>query len=509
MLAGLLDAITPMNLLFICLGTVTGVVVGALPGLTATMGTALLLPFTFVLPPVQGLAMLSALYVASMFADSIPACLVNTPGTPSAMATALDGFPLTKQGKGQQAIVASAFSSFVGTTIGALAFLFLAAPLTAIALTFGPPEFFWVGVFALTIIGSMAGKSLLKGLAGGAIGLMISMIGTGPGGEVRYTFGISQLQGGISLAAALIGIFALPQVLNMVADRRQRPYVARYTRQPGVALQTVKQVAAKPLHLLRAGLIGAFVGILPGAGSPVASLVAYNETVRWSRDKSRFGKGALEGVTASETAGNAAAGGAMVPLVALGVPGSAPAAVIMGALLLQGMQPGPDLFSTNGSLVYAFAFSILIAGVTTYMLGSLMSRAIARMVSVPIRLLAPLILFLSTVGAFAIRNHMFDVYMMLALGIGVWLLMKIGFHPGPIGLGVILGPIVEPALLQSLAIVESSSMPAVFLGSVTNIVLITLTVASLCWIIVSRRKDRKKDAADTTADESSGEKTPA
>ena len=473
-----------------------GMVVGALPGLTATMGTALLVPFTFALPTGAGLAMLGGLYVCAMYSDAIPACLVNTPGTPAAMATAFDGYPMTLQGRGQEAIVAACFSSALGTLFGAACYLLLAWPMMAVALKFGPPEFFWLGVFALTIIGSLAGKSVLKGLAGGAIGLLISSVGISHANEVaRFTFGIPELRGGVSLVAALIGVFAIPQVLSMIAEFRTKETIVEYKPQRGVTLKTIVKVLSEPVHFIRSAIIGSFVGILPGAGGPIASLVSYNEAVRWSKDKSQFGKGDLRGVTASEVANNACAPASLIPLVTLGVPGSSPAAVIAGALMLRGLNPGPELFQSDGTLVYSFGWSLMLAGVMTFIVGSLFSPFMIRIVSIPLRLLAPMIFFLSVIGAYAIRNDIFDVYLMFGLGVLVFLMRPLGIHPGPIGLGIILGPIIEPALVQSLYIARASSIGNVFFTGTINITLIAITVVSVGVVIWTRFKDRARERA--------------
>jgi putative tricarboxylic transport membrane protein len=492
MFEGLLAALTPSLLLYLCIGVLAGILVGALPGFTATMGAALMLPFTFTLEPAEGFAMLAALYVATMFADSVPACLVNTPGTPSAVATALDGFAMTKQGRGQAALIASCFSALIGTFVGGITFLLLANPLTDVALTFGPPEFFWIGIFAITVIGSVAGNSLLKGIAGGALGMLIGAVGISSTGAVpRYTFGIPELLGGISIVAALIGIFAIPQVIDMVRNRHADPHVADFTKRKGTARETIWGLARRPVNVLRSSVLGTAIGILPGAGSPIASLVSYNEAKRWSKDKASFGRGNIDGVVASEAAGNAAAGGSIIPLVSLGIPGSAPAAVILGALLLQGLKPGPELFSSDATLVYTFAWSIILAGVVTFVAGMLLSGSLARMVLIPVRLLAPCILFLSVIGAYAIRNSMMDVYLMLGLGVVVYFLAQLGFHPGPIGLGVILAPIIEPALVESLSIAQSSSAVEVFFGRPLCIALIVLTIVSMVWVGVTRYKDAR------------------
>lgn len=502
MLDGLMAAFAPGLLLYLCIGVVAGILVGALPGFTATMGTALMLPFTFALEPAEGFAMLAALYVAAMFADSVPACLVNTPGTPSAVATALDGFQMTKQGKGQAALIASCFSALVGTIVGGLTFLFLARPLADVALTFGPPEFFWIGIFAITVIGSVAGDSLLKGIAAGGIGMLVGAVGISSTGAVpRYTFGVPELLGGISIVAALIGIFAIPQVIEMVRNRHADPLVANYVKRKGTARETISDLVRRPVNLLRSSVLGTAIGILPGAGSPIASLVSYNEAKRWSRNRASFGRGNVDGVVASEAAGNAAAGGSIIPLVALGIPGSAPAAVILGALLLQGLKPGPELFASDATLVYTFAWSVILAGVVTFVFGMLISGGLARMVLIPVRLLAPCILFLSVIGAYAIRNSMMDVFLMLGLGFAVYFLAQLGFHPGPIGLGVILAPIIEPALVQSLSIAQSTSVTEVFFGRPLSIGLIALTLASMAWVTFTRLKDSRQARQAATSPE--------
>ncbi len=244
------------------------------------------------------------------------------------------------------------------------------------------------------------------------------------------------------------------------------------------------------MNLVRSAVLGTVVGILPGAGSPIAALVSYNEAMRWSKDRTKFGKGSLEGVVASEAANNSAAGGAMVPLVGLGIPGSAPAAVILGALLIQGLRPGPQLFQTQPELVYGFAWAIIIAGIVTFIAGSVLAGTLARMVTIPVRLLAPIVLFLSVVGAFAIRNNIVDVFLMIGLGIGVYFLGKLGFHPGPIGLGIILGPIIEPALVQSMAMAEARSVIEVFLTRPVSVAVILVTLASLAWVAWSKQKER-------------------
>jgi putative tricarboxylic transport membrane protein len=492
MLEAFYMAISPSYLMYMTIGIMLGLVVGTLPGLTATMGTALLVPFTFALPTGEGIAMLGGLYVCAMFSDAVPACLVNTPGTPAAMATAFDGHPMVKQGRGQEAIVAACFASGIGTIFGAICYLVLAWPMMSIALKFGPPEFFWLGIFALTIIGSLAGDSILKGLAGASIGLLISCIGISHATELnRFTLNIPELRGGVSLVAALIGVFAVPQVLSMILDIGKQDFVAEYRTEKGVIRKTIIKVLSAPLHLFRSAVIGSFIGILPGAGSPIAAIVSYNEALRWSKDKSQYGNGDIRGVTASEVANSAAAPAAMIPLVTLGIPGSAPAAVIAGALMLRGLNPGPELFSTDGALVYSFGWSLLIAGIMVFFIGMLATPLLVKIIKIPLRLLAPLIMFLAIIGAYAIRNNVFDIYLMLAIGLFVFLIRRLGFHPGPIGLGLILGPIIEPSLVQSLYISHAVGIQKVFFSGSVNIILISLSIISVSSVAISRFRAKR------------------
>jgi len=365
--------------------------------------------------------------------------------------------------------------------------------MVSIALKFGPAQFFWLGVFALTIIGSLAGNSILKGIAGASIGIIISCIGISHAGEInRFTLNIPELRGGVSLVAALIGVFAVPQVFSMILNLKKQEFVAEYKPEKGVILKTIKKVLSAPVHFLRSAVIGSFIGILPGAGSPIAAIVSYNEAVRWSKDKSQYGKGDIRGVTASEIANNAAAPAAMIPLVTLGVPGSAPAAVIAGALMLRGLNPGPELFASNSALVYSFGWSLLIAGIVVFFVGMLATPLLVRVIKIPLRLLAPMIMFLAIIGAYAIRNNVFDVYLMLIIGVFVFLIRKLGFHPGPIGLGFILGPIIEPSLVQALYISHAVGVQKVFFTGSVNIILITISIVSVSAVAISRFRARRK-----------------
>lgn len=327
----------PTNLLFLILGVASGIIIGALPGLTATMGLALLLPFTFSMQADTSLITLGGLYIGGIYGGCISAILINTPGTPSAIATTFDGYPLTKKGKPDQALITAAIGSGVGGVIGGLALLFLTPLLAQMALTFGPPEYFWIAIFGLTIIATLSAGSMLKGLIAGAFGLLLSTIGMAPvGGQIRLAFGFSGLQAGLELISILIAFFCIPEVIGMVENKIKTQDKVKFKPQKGVIPQVINKYIRGPILIVRSSIIGIITGIIPGAGGNVAGLLSYDSAVRFSKDKSKFGKGDIRGLSASETANNAEVGGSLVPLLSLGIPGAPPAAIMLGALLIQG-----------------------------------------------------------------------------------------------------------------------------------------------------------------------------
>lgn len=480
--------LAPNNLILLTLGGIAGIIVGCLPGLTATMALALLVPFTFTMPATTGLIMLGGLYVGAMFGDAIPATLINVPGTPSAIATTFDGYPLAKKGLAQHALITNAFSSLCGGLIGTIFLLTLSPPLAELGLKFGPPEYFWMAIFGLTIIGTLASESILKGLIAGALGLFLSTIGLSPiAGDVRFTLGLPQLQAGIDLMVALIGFFCIPQILEMVETGTKEYHVLQYQSQKGVFRQVVGELIRKPILLLRSAIIGVIVGIIPGAGGNIASLVSYNEAVRWSKSPEKFGQGTIEGVAATEAANCSVVQGALIPLLTLGIPGSPAAAVILGALLLHGLRPGRELYTTFGNITYTFIFSFFLAVLIMFILTALGSRYFARLITVPFQYLVPLIAFLSVIGSYAIRNNFTDVWIMLFFGFAAYCLRKLGFHSGPLVLGLIMGPFAEQGLVQSMLMGKAcGSVAKVLFTRPLSLVLIGLSLLSACWPIISR-----------------------
>ena len=484
LLQSLVNLTHPLNVLFLIVGVGAGIVVGALPGLTATMAIALLVPFTFTMPAVHGLVLLGGIYCGAIYGGCFSAILINTPGTPSAIATTFDGYPMAKKGDAYKAIVTATISSVIGGLIGVAFLLFLSPPLSKASLKFGPPEFFWLTAFGLTIIATLASKSILKGLIGGAFGLLISSIGIAPiEGSVRFTFGIVSLQDGIGLIPALIGFFCIPEVLAMIGRRHQQFSIIPYRKQRKVVLGVLLKLLKKPFLLLRSAVIGTIVGIIPGAGGNIASMVSYNEAVRASKYPDKYGRGIIEGVAAAETANNAEVSGSLIPLLTLGIPGAPPAAVLLGALLLQGMRPGPELFSYHGSVTYTFIVSLIFANIIMLPMGIFSGKMISKLITnIPIAFLAPFVVFLSVVGSYAINNNMFDVYVMIFFGLVGYIGRKAGFDAGPIVLGIILGKICEQGLVQSILMGKAAgSLFEVFFTRPISLILILLTVVSAAW----------------------------
>ena len=405
----------------------------------------------------------------------------------------------------QHALVAAAFASCFGSIVGNLVLAGAAEPLAEMSLKFGPSEYFWLGIFGLTIISVLSTGNLLKGFVTATLGMLLSSVGMATlSGEVRLTFGFPELQGGIGLAGALIGFFCLPEILSNFIGKRQNTYTGVQV-QPSVSViaETIKDLILRPVLMLRSALIGLVVGIAPGAGGNIASMVSYSEATRWEKNPQEFGKGTTRGVAASEAANSAMAPGSLIPLLTLGIPGSPPAAVILGALTLHGMQPGNDLFVVYSDITYAFIVGLLIASVAVLILGTAGSFIYARIISVPSRTLAPLILLMTVLGSYAIRNNLLDVWVMLIFGIIGLILNRLRFQPAPLVLGIILGPYIENGLVQSMMIGGAS-------GSVLSYMTlrpISMFLIALCLLsafgpwLVSLRKHR------STLDSSSNQKS--
>lgn len=499
-IGGLIHVFEIHNFLALFIGVLMGIIFGALPGLTATMGLALLVPFTFTMAPASGLIMLAGIYVGAMYGDSIPAILINTPGTPAAIATTFDGFPLTQKGMAQHALVAAAIASAFGSLVANIVLVTAAPPLAEASLMFGPPEYFWLGIFGLTIIATLSSGFIFKGLLGGAMGLILSTVGMSPlGGDVRLTFGYTELQAGIELIVALIGFFCLPEILVSIIGQRKQSYSSqKVTPKLSVIIEVIISLFKKPVLMFRSSAIGTIIGFAPGAGGNIASIVSYNEAVRWDKNPEEFGKGTIKGVAASEAANSAMAPGSLIPLLTLGIPGSPPAAVILGALMLHGMKPGPELFTVHADVTFAFIMGLLVAAFLVTLIGTFGSFIFARIINIPARFLAPAIIFMTILGSYSIRNNILDVWIMFVFGIIGYISNKLKFHPAPIILGLILGPFIEEGLVQSMLAGKAAGGVIKYITlRPISLVLIAMCIMSALWPLYAawRAKRTRKTMA--------------
>lgn len=473
---GLTNVLTFTNLLAIFVGTALGLFVGAMPGLSATMAIAILLPLTFSMPPETGLSMLASLYMGAMYGGSIAAILIRTPGTPAAAATVLDGYPMAQQGRAGKALGISLFASLIGGVLSSIALLTIAPVLGSVALQFGPVELFAVAVLGITIIGSLSQGSAIKGLLSGVIGLLLAMVGMDPiTGSARFTFGILNLYSGVSFTVALIGLFSIPQAIRLIEkDDVVTKGINSFKDKMLPTLAEIKQII---VTVLRSSLIGIFTGIIPGTGGDTACWFGYNEAKRFSKNKDNFGKGDIEGVAASEAANNAVVGGALIPTLTLGIPGSSATAILMGALMVHGIMPGPTLMTEYADVTYTLIWALLFSNIVMFFEGLLFTRAAIHVTRVPNKVLSPIIIILCVIGAFAINNSFFDVYMMLIFGLLGYFMDKIGVPTAPMVVGLILGQMLNVSLHQSLMISGGSWM--IFFSNPISTVLLIIAALSI------------------------------
>ncbi|MGJ8453813.1 tripartite tricarboxylate transporter permease [Pseudothermotoga sp. U03pept] len=487
---GIKIALQPSTFLLMVLGVISGIVVGALPGVTSSMGIILLLPFTYYLESKIALLMLVAMYCASMFGGSIAAILLRTPGTPSAAATAIDGYPLAQQGKAGKALSAALIGSVIGGLVSGVCMIFLAPFLAKIALKFGPAEYFSLAIFGLTIIASVSGKNLLKGIVSGLIGLLLAMIGIDNiRGTERLTFGIPALDNGFDFLPVMIGVFAVAEVLERIGKRQRVEQTTFSIR--GLWL-TWDEFRGILLAVLVGSVIGVFIGVLPGTGGTIATFLAYNELRRWSKNKDKFGQGALEGVAVCETTNNAVTGGAMVPTLALSIPGDAVTAVMLGALILIGVKPGPLLFAQYPDVVYTLFAGWFIIQLLMLAVGFVSIIAAPSILKVRDEILMPIVLVLCVVGSFALRNNMYDVFVALAFGVIGYFMRKAEFPMPPLVLGLILGPMAEQNLNRAL--LTSKNDWFVIFKRPISLTLILFALLSATLSIVSSYRASKKEA---------------
>ncbi len=491
-LAGAFDLFASVdNVLAIVLGVTVGVTIGAIPGMTGTMAVALALPFTFYMEPVTAILLLVGIYKGSFYGGSIPAILIRTPGTPAAACTSLDGYPLAQQGKAGQALNMALYASCIADLISNLALFFFAAAITGYALRFGSPEFFALICFALTITAGVSGDSLLRGFISGALGLFLATIGQDLiYGSPRMSFGEPELLAGLNFIPVLIGLFAVPEILDAVARRTG-------------AVNTTNDVGRKHLSwplfrscmptILRGSAIGVVLGAIPGIGGAPAAFLSYSEAHRNSREPEKFGKGSLEGVAAAESGNTGVCGATLIPLLALGIPGDVITAIILGAFMVHGLAPGPQLFETDISLVYAIFMGILFSSLTLFVVGKLAITTFARVADVPKGVLFPIVLVLCVYGSYAVNNTLFDVFVMLVMGVIGFGMLRLSIPAAPFLIAFILGPMFEDNLRRSL--LQSQGSLRIFFESGISAFFLALTALSLVLILRRQMRNRRARAA--------------
>jgi putative tricarboxylic transport membrane protein len=486
------EVFAPMNFLILVLGTIGGLLLGATPGLSPTMAVALLIPFTFQMEPAASLIMLGAVYTATVAGGAVSGILVNIPGAPANIATIMDGHPMAKQGRAAEALHYCFISSLIGGVIGVLLLIFFTPPLAQFALKFGPAELFWISIFGVTIIASIGGGSVIKGLIAGAVGLWLSTIGYNPVlGEERFVFS-EHLAGGIHVIAALIGLFAIPEVLTLVAGAGQARGKVEYAELGG---QSVWRSLAYNLSRVKAlgigTVVGSIVGVIPGAGGQIAGLVAYDQTKKMSRNPDAFGKGEPDGVIAAESANNAMVGPSLVPLLTLGIPGSPTAAVLLGGLLINGLFPGPNLFTVHGKVTWTFIDSLLVGQVLMMVFGLMIARYSAFVTRIPKHVMAAVVIVLAVFGTYSVQNNVSDVLVMLVLGVLMYFASRVGFSPAPLVLGLILGQLTETNFLQGRLIAGDDALSYFVAGPINKIV-IAVCVLSVAYSIYSERRGARR-----------------
>jgi putative tricarboxylic transport membrane protein len=467
--------IQPASLGLLVLGVGVGIFIGIIPGLGAPLGIAIALPFTYYITPIQAFALLLGIYSGAIYGGSVSAIMLGIPGTPPAAATLLDGYPLMKSGRGGEALTLALVGSVIGGLFSTACLMLIAPILASFAMKFGPSEYFALGVFGIMVVGKVAGDNAIKGFIMAALGVFLTTWGIDPvNANIRFTFGSINLYSGISFIPLLVGLFAIPEMMFKCEEKASRIMAEGVLnlRLPGLkALYHYKNV------LLRSSIIGTIVGIIPAEGGAVGAFLSYGEAKRISKEPEKFGKGAPEGVLAPETANNATIGGALIPTLTLGVPGSAAAAILLGALMIHGYTPGPRLFSEAPDLMYSIFIGLFIINIIMLFLGMGAIRSAAQIIRVPDKIIIPVVLLLCFLGSYAIKNSMFGVWVMLWAGLFGFIMRKFGFPIIPCVLGFVLGPMIEVSFRQALTISDGSWM--VFVNRPISLIIYGLLALTL------------------------------
>ena len=432
----------PAVFLVLVLGVFIGIVFGAIPGLTAALAVSLALPFTYAMTAEQGVMLLIALYVGGISGGLTSAILLNIPGSPASLVTCFDGAPMARKGRQNEALAIGVFSSLCGGLFSAVALVLIAPQLAKVALVFGPWEYFAMGIMGLSVVVSLCSENLIKGFIGAIIGLLIAAVGMDPvSGVSRFTFGMWQLDAGMNTLPVLMGMFALSEILSQIGLLRQK-YTVLSVKGMKVLPKKEHIFPNTPVFLVSA-VIGTVIGILPGVGQSTASLIAYNQAKQMSKTPEKFGTGMPEGVIASETANNAVCGGALIPMMTMAIPGDTVTAILLGGLVVHGLQPGPLLFQTNTNLVGVMFVSYILSNIVMFALMMGLMKIIIKLLTVPMHYMLPFLLLMCMVGTYTVNNRLFDCWILFGIGLVAYMLIHCGFSLAPIVLGYVLGDIIE------------------------------------------------------------------
>lgn len=478
------------NFLIIPLGLAIGIVVGAIPGLTSDLGIILCIPLTYGMDPTMAILMLLAIYCGGTYGGSITAILINTPGTSANAATLFDGYPMTVRGKAFKALQMALYASTIGGLISAFALLFLAPLIAKVTLLFGPAEYFALAVFGLSVIAGVSNNSIFKGLIGACIGLFMASIGIDSiSGTSRFIFGQQRMMAGIDLIIALIGLFAISEVLmkSQYDPKSDHKTISASAITKDKITKDEYRRCRKPIAL--GSLIGVIIGATPGTGGGLAAFIAYNQTKQMSKHPETFGHGEIEGVAASESANNGACGATMIPMLTLGVPGDGATAILMGAFMLHGMVPGPTLFSESGNILYAIMLGLIVVNIFMYIIGNVFTRFYAHITRIPYEILAPIVLTFCIAGAYSTNNRVYDIYIILVFGIVSYFLRRMDFQLVPILLGIVLGPLAEKNFRRAMVI--SGGSFKIFFTRPISCAFIAVAVASVMIFAWRNYKSRK------------------
>ncbi|KYO66989.1 tripartite tricarboxylate transporter permease [Thermovenabulum gondwanense] len=483
LLYGFKVAMTPVNIIWLIFGSILGTVLGMLPGIGPTTGIALLLPLTFTMNPTTALITMSAVYYGAMFGGSRSSILLNIPGDGAAVASCFDGYPMAKNGQAEAALAISAIASFISGMLSTIAFVFLALPIARFALKFGPPEYFALMLFALAATASISKDELLKGIISLLLGLMISTVGIDlQSGVQRFTFGIPELQMGIDFIVVIIGIYGMSEVFinfETILKQGTKPIQTKFKR----IWITMEQWKRSILPILRETPVGFFIGVLPGAGGTIAAMMAYNNEKQLSKEPEKFGKGAIEGLAAPEAANNACSVGALIPMLTLGVPGSGTTAVMLGALMIYGLQPGPLLFQQHPEIGWGVIASMFLGNVICAIINIPLAGLLVRVLSIPPKILYPIIIGICFIGVYAINMSVVDFYLLIIFGIIGYFMKKYDIPTAPLILACIVGANIEQYFRQSLML--SNGSLRIFFRSGISITLLFLALISIVYPFIS------------------------